>query len=243
MRLHWFDSLKAHHLVTTSFTHVQVFDRYVHSAVPRKPLFFSFLPHFVVTCDLFLNRGTVTWSSFVNQIVTTKNFPLRHTLYYRFRPFSRSWWTKIDVRERVSVGSDSVSSSRVEKNQFNSCYGWKSSNYNRSSMVCRWISLSQWSEILGHGEFQTRFWNNRTKCYSSITNMLQKKWILAVWKLYGAAHLTSSLLLRRFLHTDSYLFISCKKKKKKKKKKLFIVFTLFPCCLTSSPTSLFLVHS
>ena len=58
--------------------------------------------------------------------------------------------------------------------------------------------------------------------------MLQKKWILAVWKLYGAAHLTSSLLLSRFLHTDSYLFISCKKKKKKKKKKLFIVFTLFP---------------
>ena len=48
--------------------------------------------------------------------------------------------------------------------------------------------------------------------------MLQKKWILAVWKLYGAAHLTSSLLLSRFLHTDSYLFISCKKKKKKKKK-------------------------
>ena len=47
--------------------------------------------------------------------------------------------------------------------------------------------------------------------------MLQKKWILAVWKLYGAAHLTSSLLLSRFLHTDSYLFISFKKKKKKKK--------------------------
>ena len=50
--------------------------------------------------------------------------------------------------------------------------------------------------------------------------MLQKKWILAVWKLYGAAHLTSSLLLSRLLHTDSYLFISCKKKKKKKKKTL-----------------------
>ena len=126
--------------------------------------FFSFLPHFVVTCDLFLNRGTVTWSSFVNEIVITTNFPLGHTLYYRLRPFSRSWWPKINVRERVSVGSDSVSSSLVKKNRCNSCYGWQRSNYNRSSMVYRWKSLSQWSEILGHGKFQTRFWNNRTKC-------------------------------------------------------------------------------
>ena len=126
--------------------------------------FFSFLPHFVVTCDLFLNRGTVTWSSFVNEIVITTNFPLGHTLYYRFRPFSLSWWPKINVRERISVGSDSVSSSLVNKNRYNSCYGWQRSNYNRSSMVYRWKSLSQWSEILGHGKFQTRFWNNRTKC-------------------------------------------------------------------------------
>ena len=164
MRLHWFDSLKARHLDTTSFTHAKTFDCYVHSAVPRKPFFFSFLPHFVVTCDLFLNRGTVTWSSFINEIVITTNFPLGHTLYYRFRPFSRSWWPKINVRKRVSVGSDSVSSSLVKKNRYNSCFGWQRSNYNRSSMVYRWKSLSQWPEILGHGKFQTRFWNNRTKC-------------------------------------------------------------------------------
>ena len=61
--------------------------------------------------------------------------------------------------------------------------------------------------------------------------MLQKKWILAVWKLYGAAHLTSSLLLSRFLHTDSYLFLSCKKKKKKKKKKNFNRFYPLPMLL------------
>ena len=73
--------------------------------------FFCFLSHFVVTCDHFLNRFTVTWNSFVNWIVRTTNFPLRHTLYYRFRPFSQSWWPKIDLRERVSVGSHSVSSS------------------------------------------------------------------------------------------------------------------------------------
>ena len=86
--------------------------------------------------------------------------------------------------------------------------GWQNSNYNRSSMVYRWISPSQWSEILGHGKFQTRFWNNRTKCYSFITNMLQKMWMRASWKLHGPAHLASSLLLSRFLNTDSYLFLS-----------------------------------
>lgn len=37
----------------------------VHSVAPRKPPY-CFLPNFVVTCDLFLNRGMITWSSFVN---------------------------------------------------------------------------------------------------------------------------------------------------------------------------------
>ena len=43
-------------------------------------------------------------------------------------------------------------------------------------MIYRWISLNQWSEILGQEKFHTRFWNNRgKKCNSSITNILQKK--------------------------------------------------------------------
>ena len=39
VRIHGFDSLRVRHLVTASFTHAKTFDCYVHSTVPRKPLF------------------------------------------------------------------------------------------------------------------------------------------------------------------------------------------------------------
>ena len=42
-------------------------------------------------------------------------------------------------------------------------------------MIYRLICLNQLSKILGHGKFHTQMWNDKKICYSSVTNMLQKK--------------------------------------------------------------------